>query len=72
MIKIRLIAKPNSYYQEGTEVFDYDGERFTKEEWDELPEHPILTRGMNQNGEMDGEASCKDEFVVEELVLKEE
>ena len=68
MTKIILIAKPDGYYQEGTEVFNYDGERFTKEEWDALPEHPVLTRGLNQDGRMDGEASCKDEFEVMEDV----
>ena len=59
-------AKPNGYYQEGTEVFNYEGERFTKEEWDASPEFPIMTRGLNGNGVMDREASCKDEFLVEE------
>jgi hypothetical protein len=33
-MKIILIAKPDGYYREGTEVFNYDGDRFTKEEWD--------------------------------------
>ena len=66
MSEIIVRAKPNGYYQEGSEVFDYEGERFTKEEWESLPEYPVLTRGLNQDGKMDGEASGKDEFVVEE------
>ena len=67
-IYVKLIAKANKYYDEGTEVFDYDGKRFTLTEWEDIQKHGICTvRGLKE-GKWDGECSTCDEFEVEPLV----
>jgi hypothetical protein len=62
---VKLTAREDSYYQTGTEVFNYDGNRFTVEEWKNAVDTDcFLCRGLNENGEMDGEQCCLDEFDV--------
>lgn len=64
MKKVILIAKPDTWYQEGTEVFDYDGERFTLDRWNSLKgTSGLLCRGI-RNGEWDGELCDESEFCV--------
>ena len=46
---IRLIAKPDTWFKEGTEVYDYDeyGVRFTLDEYEEWKKSGnILARGI--------------------------
>jgi hypothetical protein len=65
---IKLIAKEGYYYQAGTEVFDYDGNRFTKEEWQKcIEEDCFLCRGLNSDGKWDGEQCLLEEFLIEEV-----
>jgi len=65
---VKLIAKPGFYYDEGTEVFNYEGKRFTLTEWKEWQESGICTvRGLHE-GKWDGECSTCDEFEVEQFV----
>lgn len=62
---VRLIAKPNGHYKEGTQVFNHDGDRFTLEEWNTwVIVGSVLVRGINQDGKMDGELSDVEEFDV--------
>jgi hypothetical protein len=62
---VKLIAKQGFYYDQGTEVFDYDGKRYTIEEWNKCIEEEICgARGL-RNGEYDGEMSVIEEFDVE-------
>jgi len=62
---VKLTSKPNHYYDEGTEVFNYGGERYNLTEWNECLERGICgTRGL-RNGEYDGEWSLCEEFDVE-------
>ena len=62
---IKLTARPNTYYDVGTEVFDYDGKRFTKGEWELWLESGIVCVRGYVNGYTDGETSTIDEFDVE-------
>ena len=62
---VKLISKPDEYYDEGTEVFNYEGKRFTIEEWESCQPHGICcVRGLYK-GNWDGECSTCDEFEVE-------
>jgi len=78
--EVRLIAKPNTWFKEGTEVYNYDkyGVRFTLDEYKEWEKSgTILTRGLRvcENPEsenkllgeeyIDGEYCDIDEFEVE-------
>jgi len=69
MEHVKLIAKPNYYYDENTEVFNYDGERYTVRKWEqcEKEDSDILVRGL-KNGKWDGELSLREEFEVEKNV----
>jgi hypothetical protein len=62
---IKLIAKQDTYYDVGTEVFDYDGKRFTREEWESWRNSGIVCVRGYVNGEIDGDTSTIDEFEVE-------
>jgi len=66
-IYVKLLAKPNTWFKEGTEVYSYDSNppenllRVTKEEWE--GGDSILTRGICvEDGEWDGEFCSKEEF----------
>ena len=79
MTLVKLIAKPNTWFKEGTEVFNYDeyGVRFTLDEYKKWEESgTILARGLRvcedaselrPLGEeyIDGEYCDIDEFEVE-------
>lgn len=61
---VSLIAKPNTYYDGGTEVFNYDGKRYTVDEWNEcIKVGTCGTRGYYK-GKLDGDWSVCDEFDV--------
>ncbi len=79
---VKLIAKPNTWFKEGTEVYNYDeyGLRFTLDEYKKWEESgTILARGIRVcecpeaenrplGGEyIDGEYCDIDEFEVELL-----
>ena len=82
MTLVKLIAKPNTWFKEGTEVYNYDeyGVRFTLDEYKKQEESgTILARGLRvcedaselrPLGEeyIDGEYCDIDEFEVEFLV----
>lgn len=59
---VALIAKPGYYYDVGTEVFDYDGKRYTIEEWEKCMEQGSCGARGYREGELDGEWSFCDEF----------
>jgi len=43
---VKLIAKPNNWFKEGTEVFNHDGEYFTLDDYVELEKSgSIIVRG---------------------------
>ena len=75
---VKLIAKPNTWFKEGTEVYNYDGVPFTLDEYEECKysSGTILARGirvcehaseLRPLGEeyIDGEYCDIDEFEVE-------
>jgi hypothetical protein len=62
---IKLIAKPNSYYDAGTEVYNYDGNRFTKDDWNEWVKSGIACVRGYVKGTLDGDTSLIEEFEVE-------
>jgi len=62
---IKLIAKPGFYYDEGTEVYNYEGERFRKDEWENWVKSGIVCVRGYRNGEEDGDCSIIEEFEVE-------
>jgi len=69
---VKLTAKPNTYYDKNTEVFDYDGKRYTMEKWKQcLKDDMCGTRGL-KNGKWDGEWSWCDEFNVSNYVKYKE
>lgn len=44
---IKLIAKPDTWFKENTEVLGYNGERITKEYWSECQKSGIIAcRGI--------------------------
>lgn len=75
---VKLIAKPNTWYVEGTEVWDYDDERrVTKEEWEKMqvigcyrgirkPDLEYEIKLFGTDFRVDGECCSPDEFVAEE------
>jgi hypothetical protein len=75
--KVKLIAKPNTWYKEGTEVFNYEGEEFDYYEYLEGKLNGmLLCRGvriceheseLHEIGEeyIDGEYCPIEEFNVE-------
>lgn len=81
MSYVKLTAKPNTWFKEGTEVYHYDAEplrRLTVEEWKEASDSIcVCVRGRRiADGEhelklfgpeerWDGEACSHDEFTVE-------
>tara|TARA_R110000772_G_scaffold249530_2_gene363829 strand:+ start:21506 stop:21730 length:225 start_codon:yes stop_codon:yes gene_type:complete len=70
MKTVKLTAKPDTWFDEGTEVYDYgsDYENKVRITWLEFEEWKksgmILARGL-RNGKTDGEACGIDEFEVE-------
>ena len=70
---VTLRAKPNTWFDTGTEVFHYDYEpeqqiRITVEEYEEWKKAGgILCRGL-RNGKWDGEYCHIDEFVVNSMI----
>lgn len=61
---VKLISKPNQYYDSGTEVFNYDGKRYTLEEWQKCIDIGSCGARGYHNGELDGDWSFCDEFDV--------
>lgn len=70
---VTLRAKPNTWFDAGTEVFHYDYKpeeqiRITVEEYERWKlAGSILCRGL-RNGEWDGEYCMIEEFVVNSMV----
>jgi hypothetical protein len=68
---VRLIAKENTWFKAGSEVFDYNsdyfkGQHVTLAYWQEcLRDGAICVRGIRANGEEDGESCLCSEFEVE-------
>mgnify|MGYP005869408359 CR=1 FL=1 len=62
---IKLISKEDGYYDTGTEVFDYDGNRFALDQfYQALKENCLLCRGL-VNGQEDGDQCVESEFIFE-------
>jgi hypothetical protein len=59
---IKLIAKPDYYYDSGTEVFNYDGERYTEEDWNKCLKVGCCGVRGDYKGKEDGEWSICEEF----------
>jgi hypothetical protein len=71
-IYVKLIAKPNIYYDEGTEVFGQGKKRITMFDWDDaLKNGKLLVIGSKENKLVVRKSMC-DEFNVEfEVEYKE-
>lgn len=67
---VKLVARPGTWFDEGTEVFEYDlpwehRRRVTITEWNEwLPFEYICVQGQ-RNGDVDGESCAFVEFDME-------
>lgn len=72
---VKLVAKPGTWFKEGTEVYNYDCNppkelcRVSLREWELVVNDPygftvICVRGIHE-GKWDGEACSADEFEVE-------
>jgi hypothetical protein len=67
-IYVKLIAKANRYYDEGTEVFGQGKKRITMLDWDDaLKNGKLLVRGLKENKLVVRRSHC-DEFEVEPWV----
>ena len=65
-IYVKLIAKPNTYYDEGSEVFKCDGVRYTMNEWAECCLNGNCDVIGISNGIWENKSLTCDEFEVEE------
>lgn len=72
---VKLTAKPDTWFKEGTEVYSYDCNapeqlcRITLEDWEDWitspgPHQGVLARGQTEDG-WDGEFCMCNEFEVE-------
>jgi hypothetical protein len=65
---IKLTAKPNTWFKEGTEVYHEDNRRFTFDEWEYHKENYIgvILYGVREEDNNWDEEFCDfDEFIVE-------
>jgi len=75
---VKLVAKPDTWFKEGTEVYEYDSDyeqkkRITLDYWNDCVNSNALIKGIcvrgihNEDGEemIDGEFCPLDEFDVE-------